>query len=256
MFSRYHLRKRKERSKQYLKSKSYSPIGDCRVHLITVNKKAYLKAAIRCANSIWFHSPEIRIVIHIDRNLYQFKDYLISKMDRKDRVEVCLEDSFDSWQELKLKVILNDLRDKDSFSDADLYWNSAVPSSASGIYFTLEKVLLNSEPYQGIIRESGVVIGGASAMINTSFIALGQMPDRGKFAEEVGLNFRRIRKEVLQGEYEENIRMKVLRLSEQIALSISINNNIDYFRALKSSDSPMDGGPAESYYLGTTKGWA
>ncbi len=93
-------------------------------------------------------------------------------------------------------------------------------------------------------------------MANSSFISLGKFPNRKQFVDEVEVNFTKIRNQLLIGSYDELVRKKVMRLSEQIALSISINKHLDHFKALKTSDSPIDGGPAESYYLGTTKGWA
>jgi hypothetical protein len=256
MLARYHLRKRKERAQQYFNAKSVTPIGEKKIHLITVNKKAYLIAAIRCANSIWFHSPEIQIVIHIDSHLIQYQDFLLRKLDRKDRVKIQLEKSFQSWQELKLKVILHDLSENDSFCDADLYWNAPIPVSTSGIYFSAEKALLARDPYATAIRDSGIAISQEYFMANSSFIALGKLPGKSSFVEDVESNFQRLRNQVQLGEYEQNFRLKILRLSEQIALSITINKMNSHFIALKDSDKPMDGGVAESYYLGTTKGWA
>jgi hypothetical protein len=220
MLARYHLRKRKERTQQYLNSKSVMPLGEKRVHIITVYKKAYLKAAIRCANSIWFHSPEMQVVIHMDSNLIQYQSFLMRKLDRKDRVKIQLENSFDSWQELKLKVILHDLGENDSFSDADLYWNSPIPKSTSGFYFAAEKALLSSDPYAKAIGESGIVINDESFMANSSFISIGKLPSKSSFVEEVESNFQRLRRQLEVGDYEQSYHSKILRLSEQIALSI------------------------------------
>ena len=255
MLARFHIRKHKERIQQITRARNPVLPDKRTTHLITVSKKAYLKAAIRCANSIWFHSPEMRIVIHIDEHLAAHQGYLLRKLDRKDRTRIMLETAFDSWQELKLKVILHDLGEKDSFSDADLYWNTPIPDSNSGFFFAMEISRLNREPYSQIIRDCNIQIEPESFMTNSSFISLGQFPKKEEFIKEVEFNFEKIKFQLLNGTYDEDVRTKVLRLSEQLALSISINKYLNHFKALKLSDWPMDGGPAESYYLGTTKGW-
>jgi hypothetical protein len=255
MLTRYHLRKRKERAQQILKAKTFIPKDDRFIHLIVVMKKEYLKAAIRCVNSIWFHSPQIQVVIHIDEYLSKHRKYLLRSLDREDRVIIKLEETFGSWQELKLNVILNELGERDAFSDADLYWNIPIPELESGLYFAAEKALLDKSPYAEVIKDSGIRVENASTMANSSFISVGKISNRADFVEDVQNNFRKITNQVRKGSYEETVRAKILRLSEQIALSISINKRGSYFSPLKTSDKPMDGGAAESYYLGTTKGW-
>ena len=256
MLSRYHLQKRKERTQQFLRARTSVSKGERSVHIITVYKKGYLKAAIRCVNSIWFHSPEMNVVIHIDDHLFHYRNYLLQRMDRRDRVRIQKEETFTSWQELKLKVILNDLGENDAFSDADLYWNVPIPDTNTGLYFSAEAGVLNQYPYCEVIQDSGIEIMSNSFMANSSYIALGKIANKVKFANEEGINFQRIRDQVEKNNYDEKVRLKILRLSEQIALSISINERSSYFKSLKVTDKPMDGGAAESYYLGTTKGWA
>jgi hypothetical protein len=256
MLARFHIKKYKERIQQITRAQTPVLPDKRTTHMITVSKKAYLKAAIRCANSIWFHSPEMRIVIHIDEHLAKHQEYLFRKLDRKDRIGIVLEDSFESWQELKLKVILYDLGERDIFSDADLYWNTTIPVSNSGFFFAAENVYLNRDPYSQIIRDCGIQVKPESFMANSSFISLGKLPNKEEFIKEVELNFNKIRIQLLSNTYEEDVCNKILRLSEQLALSISINKHLDHFKALKLSDRPMDGGSAESYYLGATKGWA
>jgi hypothetical protein len=256
MLARFHFRKRKERIQQIAKARTVVSPGTRTTHIIAVRKKAYLKAAIRCANSIWYKSPEMQIVIHIDRHLANYSDYLIGRLDRKDRARLQLEESFNSWQELKLRVILHDLGENDSFSDADLYWNVPIPLSNSGYYFAAENSLLNREPYSKIIQDCKIQLHPDSFMANSSFVALGKFPSKSEFVDEVESNFVKVRNQLAIGTYDEAVRSKVLRLSEQIVLSISINKHSNHFKTLKLTDDPMDGGPAESYYLGTTKGWA
>ena len=256
MLTRFHFKKRKERIQQIVRARATVLPGTRTTHMITVTKKAYLKAVIRCANSIWFQSPEMLIVIHIDKHLANNLGYLTKKLDRKDRARIQIEETFKSWQELKLRVILHDMREDDSFSDADLYWNVPIPVANSGYYFAAENSLLNREPYSQIIQDCKIQLHPDSFMANSSFVALGNLPNKSEFVDEVEGNFLKIRNQLLVGSYDEAVRNKVLRLSEQIALSISINRRLNHFKALKSSDKPMDGGPAESYYLGTTKGWA
>jgi hypothetical protein len=255
MLFRYHASKFFHSKFQYLSSLRKVQIGKASVHVICVRKKEYLKATIRCANSIWFHNPEIRIVVYLDVGLSVHQDLLMRKFHRRDRATLVVEDDFESWQELKLRVILNYLGENDFFSDADLYWNDSFPISRKGIYFAAEESLLNREPYFSIITAAGIDLKDNSFMANSSFISLGRDLDRSDFKLEVESYFRQLRATVIKGDYEQRIQSKILRLSEQIALSLAINSRISIFEQLKSTDKPMDGGIAESYYLGTTKGW-
>ena len=255
MLFRYHARKFFHIKYQYLASFRKVQIGKSSVHIICVRKKDYLWATIRCVNSIWLHNPEMKVMIYIDTNLSIYRDLLMRKLHRSDRVTLVVTDDFESWQELKLRVILDCLGEYDFFSDADLYWNESFPKSQKGFYFAAEESLLNREPYFSIIKASGINLKNNCFMANSSFISLGRGLDRSEFKSEVEFYFRQLRATVTKDFYEEAIRNKILRLSEQIALSLAINSRLSIFEQLKSTDKPMDGGIAESYYLGTTKGW-
>lgn len=255
MLIRYHGRKTAERIKQKISSNRQIPAGEKSIHIICVRKKEYLKAGIKCANSIWYHNPNLNVVFHIDSELSKFKDYMIQKLHRKDRIKFEIEDSIRSWQELKLNVILHGLKNGDYFCDADLYWNSRLPEQESGMYFAAETALLSKEPYFSALSAAGIEIDSDAFMANSSFIAIGYNLEREEFSNEVEDCFRKLMAACSSGRIEGSARKKILRLSEQISLSIAINNRRDYFSPLKASDKPMDGGIAESYYLGTTKGW-
>ena len=255
MLFRYHGSKILDSKLQYLASFREVETGKTSVHMICVRKKEYLKAIIRCANSIWFHNPGVTIVVYLDVDLSEYKDLLLRKFHRRDRVRLIVEENFESWQELKLRVILNYLGENDFFSDADLYWNDSFPISQKGIYFAAEESLLNREPYFSVITAAGIDLKENSFMANSSFISLGKDLDRSEFKLEVESFFRQLRATVIKGNFEHRIQNKILRLSEQIALSLAINSRMSKFEQLKFTDKPMDGGIAESYYLGTTKGW-
>ena len=255
MLFRYHARKVFHSKLQYLASFRKVETGKACVHIICVRKKEYLKATIRCANSIWFHTPEVRIVVYLDVDLSEYQDLLLRKFHRSDRVRLIVEENFESWQELKLRVILNYLGENDFFSDADLYWNDSFPISRKGFYFATEEASLNREPYFSVITAAGIDLKENSFMANSSFISLGKDLDRREFKSEVENFFSQLRATVIKGDFEQRIQNKILRLSEQVALSLAINSRMSFFEPLKATDKPMDGGIAESYYLGTTKGW-
>jgi hypothetical protein len=256
MLMRFHGRKLRERFNQYLASKRSVEVGCKTVHIICVRKKAYLKAAIRCANSIWFHNASVQIVFHLDSQNVAHSKHFLRKLHRRDRAILLIESNFQSWQELKLRVILHDLDSNSFFSDADLYWNGPLPNSQKGMYFVTESSKLNDNPYGTVISAAGITIGCNTFMANTSFMFLGEGTlDHQQFAAEVEEIFENLRLAAIKVGFEEKIQEKVIRLSEQIALSIAINKRLGSFEPLKLTDRPMDGGIAESYYLGTTKGW-
>lgn len=255
MLLRYHSRKTLEKFRQKKSSHKKIVISEKSVHIICVRKAEYIKAAIRCANSIWYHNPEVRIVLHIDSVVFKHREYILSKMHRKDRFQFVFEDGFESWQELKIAVILHTLKDRDYFCDADLYWNAPIPDRESGMYFAAEKSELNKEPYASALAAAGISIETETFMANSSFISLGNNLDREDFINEVESYFDLISAACQDSKIDKRVERKIYRLREQIALAVAINNRRDYFDPLKESDKPMDGGIAESYYLGTTKGW-
>jgi hypothetical protein len=255
MLFRYHTRKSLEKVLQKASALKDVEPHDRTVHIICVRKMDYLKAGARCANSIWFHNPEVKIKFHIDEILSLHDSYLKRKLNRLDRATIVVENNFRNWQELKLRVILSELQENDYFCDADIYWNAPLPIEDESYYFASEPAQLCREPYYSALRAAGLHVGQNSFMANSSFIKFGKGLDRAVFANEVNGYFNSIQSAYLHGKVEKSVAKKIIRLSEQIALSVAINSRSEVFRALKKSDSPMDRGIAESYYLGTTKGW-
>ena len=144
----------------------------------------------------------------------------------------------------------------DVFSDADLYWNAKIPSEGQPYFFAREDGILQREPYVSSLESIGIEIDENDFMANTSFISLSGLKNRVKFAELSNAFYEKITREISGSLIENHSQKKILRLSEQIALSLTISKLEQGMKPLKRMDHPMDNGHAESYYLGTTKGWS
>ena len=93
------------------------------------------------------------------------------------------------------------------------------------------------------------------AMLNTSVVALGNYAQNEELKNVAFGSYQKIIEICNDSSIAIGQRNKIKRLAEQLSLSIALANiEKDKLGYLKETDSPMDGGVAESYYLGTTRG--
>jgi hypothetical protein len=224
-----------------------------KVHILSTKKIAYLDAAILCANSIWQHTGNAQILLYVDKITevqFQKKKHKLTQPTRISIVEV--NDKL-TWQELKMDIILNRLEGLDLFCDADIHWNKPLPICTAPTFFVAEPGQLYTGIYIDMFKFLNMV-PLSKDMYNTSIVSLPRC-DRVAFRSDV-LNFYEKISVYLRSEFlEAGRRDKIQRLIEQISISLAAQNTFRHINYLKQSDSPMDGGIAESYYLGTTRGW-
>lgn len=220
-----------------------------------MNKKEYIDAGIKCAGSFLEHNQARKVAFYVD---HDNEDYLRRKLAKWQlgeisRVEVLT--SKNSWQRHKLEIILKNMSSTDLFCDADLYWNGPVDVSMAPLCFVREYVLRENETYGQLLEILGLD-NNSYAMVNTSVVALGTFAKNETLQKEVFEIFTKIQEICEDFAISLDQREKIKRLSEQLALSIAFTHVIaGELRFLKDIDSPMDGGVAESFYLGTTRGW-
>ena len=92
-------------------------------------------------------------------------------------------------------------------------------------------------------------------MINTSLVFLGDLSGNLKFKKRLNQAYDEILAFAKNRDYFQEPNKKLIRLAEQLAITIAVHSTVSSFQTLKSSDFPFDGGIAESYYLGTTRKW-
>ena len=225
------------------------------LHILATGKADYAAAAINCANSYWKISPNTRVILYVDGETQKFISSKARKIDKISSLSTILVPENRSWQELKLWIILEKLGARDLFCDADLIWNGNPGVQPHAFAFVREFHMSGNAQYVELIRKLDLDVEQIY-MYNTSVVYLSDLCGDKNFSDQVWDTYVQIvdfcgrtGSEIIGG-------AKTKRLAEQIALSIGFSIlTKGELKVLKEFDSPMDGGIAESYYLGTTKGW-
>ena len=225
------------------------------IHLLLMTRDVYLKPAIRCANSIWFNSPESLICIWVDSERRTLVENSIKKFHRRDRLDIRdIPLPEREWQRNKLELIVSRMGSQDVFSDADMIWNSSPPKSRLPLFFVDEYDLGRKTLTRWLLRNLGLNEDAGWRMLNVSVVALGHKAKDAKLVKrsiDLYEGIRNCSPDSLLG-LDDLPGMR--RMAEQIALSISVKECSEYV-LLKDADSYMDGGLAESYYLGAINGY-
>jgi hypothetical protein len=159
------------------------------------------------------------------------------------------------WQRHKLEIVVNKMSSTDLFCDADLYWNGSPKSSLAPYCFVREYSLSENTIYNHLLEILGLDSKNY-AMLNTSVVALGRYAKNENIQNAAFSHYQKVMEICDDFSISIGQRDKVKRLAEQLSLSIALAHlEKGQVRFLKEKDSPMDGGIAESYYLGTTRGW-
>jgi hypothetical protein len=232
------------------------PVDESRtLHILLMKRAQYIKPVIKCCNSIWDHAPETRIEIWIDDNLredFQKEKHRLMREDRVDTKEVPLQNS--EWQKNKLQIISNEMNPEDLFVDADLIWNGAPPRPQTPMFFVSEYLMNARTLTLWLLRKLKVDLSKNWYMLNVSVVGLSNLSKDISFQERVNELYDAIRHVEPDDNFGFDDIPTLRRMSEQIALSIAVQELGEY-TVLKDSDTYMDGGIAESYYLGAISGF-
>jgi hypothetical protein len=229
--------------------------GSDTLHILCVNRKEYLKAAMLCANSAWQFRPDLKVSLHMDLKMYPEYVKRARRFHRPDRISVVPVEEGKTWQYLKINV-LSQLSSDDHFCDADVKWNGALPKLLSPTFYLKEERLSKNSQYQDLLGYMQIT-DSSLFMVNTTFVSL-KTTSNSRLLSQRALHFlEEIEKFVSFQESQGIMVAKVKRLSEQLAISIAAQeifaeSEIEY---LKIQDKPMDGGLIESYFIGTLRGW-
>jgi len=241
---------------RFVLPKRNGQLNESTLHILVMNKKEYIDAGVTCAGSFLDYNSGFRVSFYVDKENEEYLKKKITqwKLGKIAQIKVVRSDW--TWQQHKLEIILGNMTSDDLFCDADLYWNGRVDLTLAPICFVRENVLNESESYKKLLE----VIGMAErnyTMFNTSVVALGVFAQNELLKKEVSRIYTQILETCKDPSISLGQREKIERLSEQIALSLGFSHVIENeLKFLKEIDSPMDGGIAESFYLGTTRGWS
>lgn len=222
-------------------------------NLLVVKKPIYADLARICAESFLYFNPDCKVIIHVDKQTESEVRHSLRKLLTGNRVEIrSIEIQDKSWQESKLDLILGMSHPGHFFMDADLRWNGPIPKLEGVTFFVNEFMFDSRVPYSQLKEKMKWSPLKSITMKNTSFLYWGgYVPTQGdkKFIEECmyGLN-----ELCLRGEVSAEHTLSLLRISEQIALSVLVDFRDLEVNFLKESDGYRDGSFVESSYFGAT----
>lgn len=240
---------------QYVNSlRSVEVNANHKLHVLCIRRNEYIQPAINCINSFWQFHPEFRVIIWSDSERMLLLKDNFKKFHRIDRLDIVEIEPKNRWQETKLEIICNKLRFEDIFSDADMFWNSRLSLDTKPLFFLKE---YEFDQYSLTKRVRELLKLDSSRdwhMLNVSVVNLGKLSQNSAFAERAFGIFHTIMN-IHQDRYLGSSEILQLhRMAEQISLSITVQEFGDY-SFLKDKDSIMDGGIAESFYLGARNGF-
>lgn len=232
-----------------------SSVGQCEylANLLVVKKPIYAGIAKVCVESFLHFNPFCYVVVHVDSNTHKEVSRKLRKLIKRGKVSLhLLEDQDSSWQELKLNLALSMKDTKEFFMDADLRWNGPIPNLDSPKFFVEEFSFQDREPYVSFINSKNWEFGKNLSMKNTSFIYWGLSRPDAKSKQIVDRVMIYLEKYCSEASMELIEKESLMRISEQVALSIVV----DYLKIpitfLKEVDGYRDGSFVESSYFGAT----
>ena len=225
------------------------------VHVLVVKKIDYVKLSRTAILSFLYFHPNSKITVHCDNVTY----LLVKKIFKKhiDKKSICVLDDCDSsftWQQSKLRLILQMNGTRDCFMDADLRWNAPITKQiCSVIFFVNEFKFQDRSPYRqlGYTIEENFGLKNLH-MYNTSFFSFGGACI-SLFEIQKTLDFSRDLQLLCEAANLGKDDLKILeRLSEQVALSVCSLNWANEIKFLKDQDAIYDRSFVESSYFGAT----
>jgi len=222
-------------------------------NLLVVKKPVYAGIAKICVESFLHFNPSCQVVIHVDSNTDKEVTKKLRKLIKSGKVSVhLLENQDSSWQELKLNLALSMKNISEFFMDADLRWNGPIPNLDFPKFFVEEFSFEDREPYLSLINSKDWEFGKNLSMKNTSFIYWGLSHPGAEYKQIVNRIMIFLEQYCSESSMDLIERESLIRISEQVALSVLV----DYLKIpitfLKEVDGYRDGSFVESSYFGAT----
>jgi hypothetical protein len=226
-------------------------------HLLVVKNSKYSELAQTCINSFLHFHPNSTIVLHVDQDTMPSLMAWISRSRFSKSIELNLvENKEESWQIQKLTLILELAGTKEMFMDADMRWNGPLKidlQNEKRIRFLVREFNLNShEVFSKMIAVKNFDCFSSASMFNTSFVCFSGLSLTEMEKDQVLNLQRQIVSFAQDWEIGEVERASVIRISEQLALSMSVTIWSKPVGTVKEFDGCKDGSFLESSYFGAT----
>lgn len=233
--------------------KSVSGKIECESHVLVSKRPIYAQVAKICIESFCFYNKDKNVVVHTDLHTHSAMQTHVSGLIKKGRVRVvCDQNDNSTWQEQKIFLICQLVGTKDLFMDADLKWNSKLPSIYGITFFVNEFSLDEHYDFRQFLMCLKTMNRPLGSMKNTSFFTWHGKTPANSEVETLEMVYRSL---LIESRLNPELATKLdlVRISEQLALSIWVEQFFqDEVYFLKVSDGLKDGSFVESSYFGAT----
>ena len=224
------------------------------VHFLVVKDPRYVDVLQTCMDSFLYWHPKARITIHLDSFTKKMVKTKILDKGRYKHLEILEDMDFpdQSWQELKLKLIVSLNGTTDVYLDADMRWNGTLRISEEVTFLTTEFRLRDKTGFLVLLNNLRSREYLDAYMRNTSFFTFGGVSIATNLISDINLMHKEIKALINTDLFGIEDKPNFLRISEQLALSLATqdwNCNIGH---IKDLDKYKDGAFVESSYFGST----
>lgn len=223
------------------------------VHILLVNKKEYIKISRVCVYSFLFHFPNSKLILHTDDKLEKKVARIYKNLIKLGKIEIAKDLSNDwPWQKSKLNTILKLNGTSDFYMDVDLKWNHNVTFPRKPFFFVKEFSFSEIEEFNllnDFIKKHKDI---NMFMCNTSVFSFNDILFSENIVNEIRQFFDELRNIISDLETDSKKSENLIRLSEQIAMSLLYSIKPQEFDFLKIKDDRLDGSSVESAYFGAT----
>lgn len=227
---------------KYLRPKNKSS-DVLNVHFLLVKDTKYVSVIKICLDSFLYWHPAAKITIHVDSiTKSQVEKELLTRRKRSN-IEIKMDMDFpeSSWQNLKLRLLACLNGTFDIYLDTDMRWNGTMPECNSVTFFTTEFTLKDMTLYLVLLThlQNGKYM--AAKMRNTSFFTFWGFKIDEDSLKDIEELHNQIISLVKSDNFGSKDRPHLLRIAEQLAISIASEDWGTQISQLKDIDIWKDG---------------
>lgn len=225
------------------------------VSLLAVKKAEYAALARVCIESFLYYHPRSYVTVFCDETTFaslRRNLFLVSRF-KPGRVRIAKVDTLHEWQYLKVSLISQLEGPNSLFMDCDLRWNGPIPQliEKKVLFFVQEKKYFQYSGVKEVVSQFDKRFLN-EPMKNTSVFSWSgksRTDEETALLDQIGVRLKNIINEVSGP-----MRDSMLRIYEQLQLSLFVDHTGFAYTFLKISDSPFDGSICESSYFGASNG--
>jgi len=221
-------------------------------HVLIVKNLAYVEISTFSILSFLFYNKKSKVVIHCDEICFEKIQEKYSIQITMGRVELKKDMSDSDWQLSKLKIFKDLASEAHCMFDVDTRWNGKLELESSVSYVShFEFPFIEKSPWRWLIMSYLKLDDGEKfVMLNTSFIRKSDLiRDSDSFLDEIFESLFNISDctEIGRGDLP-----GVIRIAEQVAISIYLQHKNLTVKALVGDGRPRSGMLLETTYFGAT----